>query len=136
MNFNHSNKKNKLDTDYLIINKKDTNRIKIRLISGLIQWDDVGKSFIYQDHNDTIEDTNTTDSHESSSITVEDIFSSDFCKPFNMSVEDIAYSRFKFYDEDNNDKKSSDLISPLPSSTNSPIHQNNSNTNGNPFGEI
>lgn len=88
LDFNHSPKKKLSDTDYLLINKKDSNRIKLKTISGKIQWDSASKSFI-QCNEDT-----------SYKVNIGDLFSTEYKKSSFVSVEDLDYKRLRFYDED------------------------------------
>ena len=48
LDFNHSQSKEKLnDCEYLILNKKDANRIKMKIVSGSVQWDSTLNKFVY-----------------------------------------------------------------------------------------
>lgn len=93
LDFNHSNiKNNDIDTDYLLINKIDSNRIKLKLISGKVGWNSNINKFVRNPYGADIG-------------SIEDFFSADFNIPSFIDVEDLKYNRLNFYENDKVNKE-------------------------------
>lgn len=74
------------DNEFLLINKKDRNRIKLKVLSGGIQWNSTLLRFEYN--------------NSGGKGTIEDFFSTDFEIRSDVLIEELQYNRLDFYEED------------------------------------